>query len=345
LGGINNIMYGIAAGMAALIIVIQAIKWKTSDSKLERDQAKRAIINVVLGLIIVLIAAGLVGVFYGTAAVAPHASADCRGLDGWYSTSFGPRCIGVQLCTDYVEKSYRTYYAKSPGCSFTETQKKTECNAAPQDCPQGQFCQNGACISAKTTTTTTTTVTTVPGPAKTVKCQTSLECYEKLGICWVCPDGGGECRTIHRDVDACPDCGIFPKGFACYHAVTGNDPYCCFKKGDKLDGPACNDGTPLNSCSTKYPGLYCKSLPDELKPEPACGGVTCTDSDGGKDPANKGVCSDVVKYYGFYIQDNDYTDMCVQGKLVETFCEGNQCKQEETTCPAGTACIKPGACA
>jgi uncharacterized membrane protein YidH (DUF202 family) len=66
LGGLNTIMFGIAAGLAALVIVIQAIKWKTSDSKLERDQAKRAIINVVLGLIIILIAVSLVGIFYGT---------------------------------------------------------------------------------------------------------------------------------------------------------------------------------------------------------------------------------------------------------------------------------------
>ena len=66
LGGLNNIMFGVAAGLAALVIVIQAIKWKTSESRIEREQAKRAIINVVLGLIIVLIAVSLVSVFYGT---------------------------------------------------------------------------------------------------------------------------------------------------------------------------------------------------------------------------------------------------------------------------------------
>ena len=64
IGGINNLLYGIAAGIAILMITIHAIKWKTASSPADREEAKRGIINVILGLIIIIIAASLVSLIY-----------------------------------------------------------------------------------------------------------------------------------------------------------------------------------------------------------------------------------------------------------------------------------------
>ena len=63
-GGINTLLYGVAAGIAALMITFHAIKWKTAGSPAERDAAKRGILNVVLGLILIIIAASLVEMVY-----------------------------------------------------------------------------------------------------------------------------------------------------------------------------------------------------------------------------------------------------------------------------------------
>jgi tetrahydromethanopterin S-methyltransferase subunit G len=63
-GGLNNLLYGVAAGIAALMITFHAIKWKTADGAIERDAAKRGILNVILGLILIIIAAALVEMVY-----------------------------------------------------------------------------------------------------------------------------------------------------------------------------------------------------------------------------------------------------------------------------------------
>lgn len=64
IGGINNLLYGIAAGIAILMITIHAVKWKTASSPADREEAKRGIINVILGLIVIIIAAALVALIY-----------------------------------------------------------------------------------------------------------------------------------------------------------------------------------------------------------------------------------------------------------------------------------------
>jgi hypothetical protein len=64
IGGINTLLYGIAAGIAALMITFHAIKWKTAAGPNDREEAKRGIINVILGLILIMIAASLVGLLF-----------------------------------------------------------------------------------------------------------------------------------------------------------------------------------------------------------------------------------------------------------------------------------------
>ena len=42
-GGLNNLLYGIAAGIAALMISLHAVKWKTADNPnpSDRERAKK----------------------------------------------------------------------------------------------------------------------------------------------------------------------------------------------------------------------------------------------------------------------------------------------------------------
>jgi C1A family cysteine protease len=64
IGGINTLLYGIAAGIAALMITMHAVKWKTAENPSEREEAKRGMINVILALILIMIAATLVRVLF-----------------------------------------------------------------------------------------------------------------------------------------------------------------------------------------------------------------------------------------------------------------------------------------
>ena len=65
-GGLNNLLYGIAAGIAALMITLHAVKWKTADNPSDREEAKRGIINVILALMLIMIAATVISVIYVT---------------------------------------------------------------------------------------------------------------------------------------------------------------------------------------------------------------------------------------------------------------------------------------
>ena len=60
IGNINSVLYGIAAGIAILLIAIHGIRWKLADSPEAKEEAKRGILNVILGLAIIIIAATLV---------------------------------------------------------------------------------------------------------------------------------------------------------------------------------------------------------------------------------------------------------------------------------------------
>jgi len=63
-GGLNNLIYGIAAGLAVLMIVIHAVRWKTADNLADREQAKKGIINVILALILIMVAGAVISVIY-----------------------------------------------------------------------------------------------------------------------------------------------------------------------------------------------------------------------------------------------------------------------------------------
>jgi len=178
-------------------------------------------------------------------------------------------------------------------------------------------------------------------PPKDGRCQTYKDCYEQLGLCWVCPDPGGTCKYASGDREYCPDCHSFGEDFACQGGIYHRKPYCCFRflpKEDNLEGSTCSDGTPVGSCSTPNTGLRCYGPPNQLKPDPSCG-IECSDSDGGRDVNKKGSCTDAVTYYSTLINMNNYIDHCVKSDAVfEVYCSGNACISEEITCPAGYHC-------
>jgi len=148
IGGVNTLLYGIAAGIAALMITLHAIRWKVAGGPHERDEAKRGIINVILGLMLIIVAATIVNLLYVKPTVVPGTGADCDQLDGWYTTkALGPTCLGNDLCTDTVERTQRDYSASGASCAFSVVKTQNECAVALKPCPAGQTCANGVCVA------------------------------------------------------------------------------------------------------------------------------------------------------------------------------------------------------
>lgn len=62
----KNLLYITAAGVAALILVIHGIRLKLAGSPSEREEAKKGIIFVILGLVLIILAVMIVGLIYKT---------------------------------------------------------------------------------------------------------------------------------------------------------------------------------------------------------------------------------------------------------------------------------------
>ena len=141
-GGVNNLLYGVAAGIATLLIALHIVRWKTAENTTDREEAKKGIINVIIGLIVIMIAATLVTLLFSK----PHNSTPCSKYDGQYETNLGAICVGSKLCADGLQKEYREYTGAEGSCSFTPSQVSTSCKIALQDCPTSTVCTNGACV-------------------------------------------------------------------------------------------------------------------------------------------------------------------------------------------------------
>ena len=63
-GGVNNILYGISAGIAVLIITLHLVRWKTAENPTDREEAKKGIFNVILGIIVIIVAAIVVSLLF-----------------------------------------------------------------------------------------------------------------------------------------------------------------------------------------------------------------------------------------------------------------------------------------
>jgi zinc transporter ZupT len=140
-GGVNNLLYGVAGGIALLLITLHAIRWKIAENPTDRDEAKKGMINVVIGLVVIIIAATLVTLLFSK----PHSSSPCSVYDGWYNTTLNATCIGSKLCADGLQREYREYTGPEESCSFTPSQVSTNCRTGLQDCPTSTVCMNGRC--------------------------------------------------------------------------------------------------------------------------------------------------------------------------------------------------------
>jgi hypothetical protein len=65
LSGINDLFYGVVAGVASLMLVFHAIKWKTAESPQDRESAKKGMITVIVALALVTLAGTAVDMMYG----------------------------------------------------------------------------------------------------------------------------------------------------------------------------------------------------------------------------------------------------------------------------------------
>jgi len=145
IGGINNLLYGVAAGIAALMITLHAIRWKTASSPAERQDAKKGMVNVILGLIIIMLALTIVGLIYTSNL---SSGLGCDQLDGWYTMkALGPTCIGGALCTDTVERTEKDYSESGGVCDCVDKTTKTECAVPLKNCAAGESCSAGICSS------------------------------------------------------------------------------------------------------------------------------------------------------------------------------------------------------
>lgn len=61
---ITFLLYGIAAGFAALLIAVHGIRWKTATSPSAREDAKKSIIMVIVALMMIIIAGTIVTMIY-----------------------------------------------------------------------------------------------------------------------------------------------------------------------------------------------------------------------------------------------------------------------------------------
>jgi len=81
-----------------------------------QNEAKKGILNVIIGLIVIMIAATLVTLLFSK----PHNSTPCSKYDGQYDTNLGAICIGTKLCADGLQKEYREYTGAEGSCSLRQ---------------------------------------------------------------------------------------------------------------------------------------------------------------------------------------------------------------------------------
>lgn len=62
---LNNALVTVAAAMGVLMIAIQGLKWVTSDTPQDRAEAKKGLIYILLGLLVVALAGAIVCGLYG----------------------------------------------------------------------------------------------------------------------------------------------------------------------------------------------------------------------------------------------------------------------------------------
>ncbi|MEM2919038.1 MAG: pilin [Candidatus Altiarchaeota archaeon] len=219
---INTVLYGIAAGIAILMITFYGIKWKISESSQDREEAKRGILNVIFGLAIIIIAGNLVGLILGPT---PPGGTTTTTLPGWTTTRLTTTRITTTMSgwtTTSAEPTTTTYVTTSTtliecyqACiengylygtckAFCNTDDEVQLDLVYVNCPLGTLC---CCKKAITTSTTTTSTTST-----TITSTTSTTTTTSVTIPAAC--------KLSQD----PSCKDKPE-LTC--SKTGNDPSLC----------------------------------------------------------------------------------------------------------------------
>jgi predicted membrane channel-forming protein YqfA (hemolysin III family) len=84
----NDTLRTIAAALAFLMLLIQGLRWVMSDSSQDRAEAKRGMVYVIMGIIVVYMAAHIVCGIYG--AVLPNYGVSCS----FDAANFACDCTG-----------------------------------------------------------------------------------------------------------------------------------------------------------------------------------------------------------------------------------------------------------
>lgn len=162
----KNLLYFIAAGVAALILAIHGIRLKLASSPTEREEAKKGIIYVILGLVLIILAVMIVSLIYRTPSSQPPATSTTTFLvtthtgtittiPGVTTTTFAGMTTtttftGIIECTETcINNGYLIW-----DCKFNCGPDEVDMNS--KDCPSDKKC----CCKLKPTTTFTTISTT-----------------------------------------------------------------------------------------------------------------------------------------------------------------------------------------
>ncbi|MEM4347061.1 MAG: pilin [Candidatus Altiarchaeota archaeon] len=172
---INTVLYGIAAGIAILMITFYGIKWKISESSQDREEAKRGILNVIFGLAIIIIAGNLVGLILGPTPPGGTTTTTLPGgtttrltttritttMPGWTTTSAETTTTAYVTTSTTLIECYQACidngYLYGTCKAFCNTDDEVQLDVVYVNCPLGTLC---CCKKAITTSTTTTSITT-----------------------------------------------------------------------------------------------------------------------------------------------------------------------------------------
>ena len=64
MASVGNLFYGIAAGLAVLMLAYGALRWKTTEDPGTREAAKRGVLAVLLGIALIIVASSAVNMTY-----------------------------------------------------------------------------------------------------------------------------------------------------------------------------------------------------------------------------------------------------------------------------------------
>ena len=234
IGGINTLLYGIAAGVAALMITFHAIKWKTAAGPNDREEAKRGIINVILGLILIMIAASLVALLFSKGTSANPVCGNLKCESGETSANCASDC-----CPDGSSKS------TNPTCAAPVSCNKNK-NCEPWAGETNAICANDCCPDG-TSTSANAGCTNPPGPTV---CNKNSACEPPTENSINCPSDCCPDLTSRNTNPTCkPPCNNDKNCGAGEN--NGNCPNdCCPDGSSKSVNPTCGGGTPTTTTST-----------------------------------------------------------------------------------------------